>query len=345
MNPKKHVTLQDIADHLHISKVTVSKALRDQPDISPETKRLVREWALKLGYVPDYNARNLTSRRTHTIGLVVPKIAHHFFTRAIEVIYETAYQHNYEIIMTVSQENADREIKHIQTLLSMRVDGLLVSITEQTSRTDIFDVVKKRGVPLVFFDRVIEDIGFSCVTANDFESTCSSMGLLLERGYRRMAHLAGSQNTNIGRNRLAGFQKAFAEKGLDLPPAWIVEGGFGEEDGYRGFKKLMQAGELPEVIFTVTSPVALGSLRAAEEAGINVPNDLEIISYGGGNYNRFMKPALSYIEQPVDEIGKTATRVLLEKIQSHEAAKIQNIEIPAKLVLCDTCLKNAKCCD
>ena len=310
---------------------------------SLETKRLVREWAAKLGYVPDYNARNLSSRRTHTIGLVVPKIAHHFFTRAIEVIYETAYEHNYEIIMTVSQENAEREIKHIQTLLSMRVDGLLVSITEQTTDTGIFDVVEQRGVPLVFFDRVIEDTGFSCVTANDFESTFDSMTHLLEQGYQRIAHLAGFQNTNIGRKRLAGFQKAFEVRGIKLPDSWIVEGGFGEEDGYRGFKTLQQTGPLPEVIFTVTSPVALGVLQAAEEAGIDVPGQLEIISYGGGNYNRFMKPALSYIDQPVGEISRTATQLLVEEIQNKKTAAGQMIEIPAKLVLCDTCIKTKVC--
>lgn len=339
MTPKKQVTLKDIAARLNISKVTVSKALRDHPDISLETKQRVRDLALKLGYVPDFIARNLSSRRSNTIGLVVPKIAHHFFATAIEAIYETAFQYNYEIIMTVSQESAEREIQHIQTLLSMRVDGLLVSITEETENAKIFEIARQRGVPLVFFDRVIENIGFSCVTGNDFESTFESTRQILKRGYQRIAHLAGSQNTNIGRNRLAGFKKAFEVSGIDLPENWIVEGGFAEADGYQGFQRLQKAGVLPEVIFTVTYPVALGVLLAAEEAGISIPEQLEVISYGGSNYNRFMKPTLSYIDQPVREISQTATQLLLEEIQSPEPAVPKTIELPAKFVLCDTCIK------
>jgi len=339
MNPKKQITLKDIADQLNISKVTVSKALRDHPDISVEMKQLVREWAHKLGYVPDFMARNLSTRRSNTIGLVVPKIAHHFFSTAVEAIYEAANAHNYEIIMTVSQENAQREIQHIQTLLSMRVDGLLISITEQTRATEIFKIVRERGVPLVFFDRVIENLGFSCVTTDDFSSTFAGISRILDQGYRRIAHLAGFRITNIGRNRLAGFKKAFETKGIPLPEAWIVEGGFAEEDGYRGFKQLLQAGTLPEVIFTVTFPVALGVLLAAEEAGIQLSNQFEILSYGGSNYNRFLKPVLSYIDQPIWEIGKTATEILLNEIEHKPDGAISTIEIPAQLVFCDTCIK------
>ncbi len=340
MNQKKQITLNDIALQLNISKVAVSKALRDHPDISAETKKMVRHKAEQLGYVPNFVARNLSSKRSNTIGLVVPKIAHHFFTRAIEAIYEAAYNSNYEIIMTVSQENKEHEIKHIQTLLSMRVDGLLVSVSEQTENTDIFKVVQRRGVPLVFFDRVIENLGFSCVTSNDLESTFSSISEILRRGYKRIAHLAGPQNTSIGKNRRAGFIKAVRENGRESAAEWIVEGGFDEDDGYKGFHKLVKSGRLPEVVFTVTYPAALGVLLAADELGIRIPQDLEIISFGGSSYNRFIKPSLSYIEQPVQEIGRTAVELLLKQIHADEKIPARTIEIPARLVLCDTCIKN-----
>lgn len=336
---KKHVRLEDIAKRLNISKVAVSKALRDHPDISSETKRLVQETAVELGYVPNFIARNLSASKSNTIGLVVPKIAHHFFAEAVESIYETAYENNYEIIMTVSQENAEHELQHIQNLLSMRVDGLLISITEQTKPHQIFNTVRNREIPLVFFDRVIEGQGFSCVTSDDFKSTYEGITQVLNRGYKRIGHLAGAQSTNIGRNRLEGYKKAFADKQIDFNPDWIVEGGFAEHDGYRGFQKLFKRGALPDVLFTVTYPVALGVLLAADELHIRIPEELEILSFGGSNYNRFIKPSLSYIDQPVREMSRTATLLLLEEIKTPVDRKPVKIAIPSKLVLCETCIK------
>ncbi len=336
---KKQITLDDIARRLAISKVAVSKALRNHPDISDETKKRVRLTAEELGYVPNFIARNLSSRQSNTIGVVVPKIAHHFFARAIEAVYEAAYRENYEVLLTVSQENARHEIQHIQNLLSMRVDGLLVSVTEQTTETAIFETVREWGVPLVFFDRVIEGLGFSCVVTNDYESSLSSTLKLLESGFTKIAHLSGYRHTYIGRNRAAGFRQAFIDKGMDLPDSMIIEGGFAEEDGYHGFNRLIESVGVPEVIYTVTYPVALGAMIAAEEMDLNVPGDLEIISFGGSDYNRFIKPSLTYIDQPVREMAGTAIRLLIGEIQSTAGSSGQVIEIPTKLVFCETCKK------
>ncbi len=339
MRNYKHLTLKDIAHQLKISTVTVSKALRDHPDISRATKTLVQETAQKMGYVPDYIARNLSAGKSNTIGLVIPKIAHHFFSLAIESIYRTAYEKNYEIIMTVSQENAQNEIKQIHTLLAMRVDGLLISVTEQTRDTQIFEHVRDLNVPLVFFDRIIEGLGFSCVVTDDFKSSLQTTSRLLDTGFRDIVHLAGYQHTSIGKKRLAGFKRAFEEKGFPLPQNYYIEGGFGEEDGYRGFLQLHHSGKLPQVIFTVTFPVALGVLLAAEEAGLKIPDDLHLISFGGSNYNRFLKPSLTYIEQPIEEIGRIATELLFEEIRVGQGPSGRRIELPTNLVFCDTCKK------
>jgi LacI family transcriptional regulator len=339
MTPKKVITLKDIAEDLNISKVSVSKALRDHPDIGAETKRLVRETAERLGYVPNYIARNLSSRQSKTIGLVVPKIAHHFFASAIETIYNTAFDNKYEIIMTVSQEKVENELIHLQTLLSMRVDGLIISVTEQTKDISIFETVKKRGIPLVFFDRVIEGLGFSTVTADDEQGTYDAITEVINSGYTKFAHLAGYSYTNIGKNRLNGFRNAMKDNNLKVPEHWVVETGFAEGDGYKGFMKLFRSGELPEVIFTVTYPVALGVILAAQEAGISIPGDLQIVSFGGSIYNRFVAPSISYIDQPSEEIGKKATELLLYEIKNPEMREERHIVVPTKLVFCDTCKK------
>ncbi len=338
MKSKKQVTLQDIAQSLNISKVAVSKALRDHPDISIETKKLVQELATDLGYVPNFMARNLSSKKSNTIGLVVPKIAHHFFAEAIEAIYETAYKNNYEVIMTVSQENPEHEKKHIETLLAMRVDGLLVSITEQTSEKVVFEKVQNRGVPLVFFDRVIDGLEVNCVTTDDEKGSYESISYLVKNGYTKIAHLGGYQNSNIGLSRANGYKKAMKKFGLDFPAQWLVEGGFGERDGYQGFKKIFKSGSLPEAVFAVTFPVALGAMLAAEEIGLSVPDDFDLLCFGGSGYNRFMKPSLTYIKQPIHEIGQMATELLIDEIDNKETGK-QNIMLPADLVVCETCKK------
>lgn len=337
MDKNKPVTLNDIAAELKVSKVTVSKALRDHPDIGAKTKQRVRETAQQLGYVPNFMARNLSARRSSTIGLVVPKIAHHFFASTIEAIYETADAHNYEVILTVSQESAQNEIKHIQTLLSMRVDGLLVSVTEQTKNTVIFETVKKRNVPLVFFDRTVDTPGFSRVTSDDEGGSYTAVCQMIESGYTKIAHLAGYNFTSIGKNRLKGYQRALQEKGIDVPADYIVKGGFGESDGYNGFMKLFKGNNLPQAIFAVTYPVALGVLAAAENVGLEIPNDLDLICFGGSEYNRFIKPSLSFIDQPTDEIGRAATELLLDEIK-HPEKDAKEIIVPTKLIKCETCI-------
>jgi LacI family transcriptional regulator len=241
--------------------------------------------------------------------------------------------------MTVSQENVENELIHLQTLLSMRVDGLLVSVTEQTKDKAIFETVKKRGIPLVFFDRVIEGVGFSTVTASDEQGTYDAIAEIIGTGYTKLAHLAGYSYTNIGKKRLNGFKKALRDNKLDIPEPWIVETGFSESDGYKGFMKIFRSGNLPEVIFTVTYPVALGVILAAQEAGISVPGDIQILSFGGSIYNRFVSPSISYIDQPAEEIGRNATELLLDEIKNPEMREEQHIVVPTELVICDTCKK------
>ena len=336
MSKHRPVTLTDIARVLNVSKVTVSKALRDHPDIGAEMKEKVRQTAEKLGYVPNFIARNLSAQHSKTIGLVVPKIAHHFFASTIESIYETAYLNDYDVILTVSQENAQNERKHIQTLLSMRVDGLLVSVSEQTKETDIFEVARQRSVPLVFFDRAPENTDFSFVTSDDEGGSYQAVRQLIRSGYKKITHVAGFSHTNIGRKRRAGYERAMRESGIEVPSEYIIEGGFGEADGYRGFMKLHKRAALPEAVFAVTYPVALGILLAADEQGVKIPKDMDLICFGGSEYNRFIKPSLSFIDQPTDEIGRIATQLLLEELKNPDKPP-QKIIIPTKLVICETC--------
>ncbi len=341
MSNNSQITLDDIAKKLNVTKVTVSKALRDHPDIGTKTKERVKKTAFDLGYMPNYIARNLSNKKSYTIGLVVPKIAHNFFASAIESIYNIAYKNNYEIIITVSQESAEQEARHIQSLLSMRVDGLLVSVTEETKDTDIFKKVQNMNIPLVFFDRTIEDIGFSCVSTADWKGAYQVVECAISQGYRKIAHLAGYSHTSIGKHRQEGYISALKDHGIDVNQNLIIEGGFAESDGYEGFLKLYNNGISPEIVFAVTFPVALGVFIAAEELGLEIPDDVDVISFGGSSYNRFIKPSITYVNQPSVEIGEKSIELLLYEIEHPQNRGRKNIAIESKLIYGQTCIKKS----
>lgn len=341
MSRKPAIKLTDIAARLNVSKVTVSKALRDHPDISRETKKLVRKVAEEMGYTPNIAARNLSSRKSNTIGVVIPKIAHFFFSAVIEAIYDTAFQNNYDIALMVSQEDPEREKKHINTLLAMRVDGIIVSISQHTRDKTIFNKVLSRGVPLAFMDRVLEIKGTSQITVDDKGGAFSAVEQAIKSGYKKIAHIGGFKEINIGRDRYAGFAQAMKQYGLPINPEWVVFEGFGEDNGYNGLMKFYRSGNMPEFIFAVTLPVALGIYSAAAELGIKIPSDIDIICFGNSSMSRF-KPELSYVDQPTDILGKTSVELMLEHIQDEEDYKPRRIQIPTNLVMRETCVKNRR---
>ncbi|MGD1045972.1 MAG: LacI family DNA-binding transcriptional regulator [Bacteroidota bacterium] len=333
------VTLDDIARKLKVSKVTVSKALRGHPDISTERVKKIQALAQELGYLPNYMARNLSSKHTHMIGVVVPKIAHYFFSSVIESMYDTAFHQNYEIILTVSQENSERELRHLQTLLSMRVDGIIISVTQQTKDYAIFKRVKDMGIPLTFMDRIIDMKGFNAVIADDYGGAFAATEQAIHVGYSKIAHLAGFSHTYIGRERYRGFEMAMKKHEIAIKPEWVVRGGFSEIDGYNGFMQLFKSEDRPEFIFASTFPVALGIYHAAEEMGVKIPDDVDIISFGSSGLNQFLSPPMSYIEQPTIELGVKAVELTLHSIQQKDEFVPQTIKLPTRLVLCKTCVQ------
>lgn len=335
------VTLEDIAGRLGVSKVTVSKALRGHPDISSETAKKIKKLSKELGYSPNYMARNLSSKRSNTIGVVVPKIAHFFFSSVIEAIYAAAFENNYEIILTVSQEDPEREARHVQSLLSMRVDGLIMSVSQGTKDYAIFENVRQRGVPLTFMDRVPDLEGFSTVVTDDRGGGFAATEQAINIGYRKIAHLAGYQHINIGKQRYLGFVDAMKQYGIPIRPEWVIYGGFSENDGYKGFGEMYRSGKMPELIFASTFPVALGVYKAAGELGLKIPDDIDIISFGSSGLNQFLSPPMSYVDQLTVELGQKALELTLENIRQPDQFVPRHVKLPTKLVLCKTCVKRA----
>ncbi|MCC5906050.1 MAG: LacI family DNA-binding transcriptional regulator [Balneolaceae bacterium] len=313
----KNVRLEDIANELNITKVSVSKALRDHKDISEETRKKVKKKAKEMGYHPNLQARSLTSKVTNTIGVIVPKIAHAFFAATIEGIYKAAEKEGYKVILGVSYENEQLEKEHLESMINMRVDGLVVSVTEKTKKPDLFEDAKEMGINLVFFDRGFTDAGFSYVKVNDRESARKGVKHLIGLGYNDVAHLAGYSSSTIGKQRRAGYNEALQEAGLSMSESAIIEGGFSEVDGARGFKILLEQYGKPEAIFAVTYPVGLGILSEMHKLGIS-PADIPILSFGDSDFNQYLETPFICIDQPNYELGKRAFEQLFKEMKAKE---------------------------
>lgn len=325
----KNIRLVDIAKELNITKVSVSKALRDHPDIADETRVKVKKMAKKMGYRPNLVARSLTSKKSKTIGVIIPKIAHFFFASVMEGIYKASKKNGYEVFLGVSFENEKQEKKLLETMMEMRVDGLLISVTEKTEDSERFKVLRDMGINLVFFDRGIKDSGFSYIKADDRESSKIGVEKMIELGYTDIAHLAGYQSIEIARDRKQGYVDALEESGIEVPESAIVEGGFSEDDGFNGFQKLLDTYGLPEALFTVSYPVGLGVLKCMNKNKIS-PDKMKILSFGKSDFNNYLASPFLCIDQPTFELGKVATEQLFKEINSTDSEKPELIKLPSK---------------
>jgi LacI family transcriptional regulator len=331
MAKSNHVTLEDIADKLGITKVTVSKSLRDHPDISTETKQKVKEKANELGYRRNRLAQSLTLNKTNTIGVIVPKISHTFFSDTLEGINDVAYDNDYEIVLCVSDEKEERERSHVDTLLSMQVDGLLISVSEETSSPEHLQEITNQGVPLVLFDRRVDGVDASCVTVDDQGGAYDATEHALTKGLRDIVHLAGYSNVNIGKNRRAGYENALRDHGITPSEDWIIEGGFGEADGYRGGIEMIERGITPDAIFAVTFPVALGVEDAIRRKKPSIRDSIQIYSFGQHELNRFFSNPHTSVYQPAKKIGSEAMSLLLRRMDNPDA-DIPDVELPTHIV-------------
>lgn len=328
----KRVRLVDIAERLNITKVSVSKALRDHPDISRDTRELVKKTAAEMGYSPNLLARSLSSQKTHTLGVVVPKIAHTFFASVIDAIQAKATEEGYGIVLAVSNERADLERRHIERLLAMRVDGLLVSVSKEAPDLEIYEKVRTMRVPLVFFDRRIESLPFAGVTVDDRGSARRGVEHFIDQGFTKIAHVAGSLDTEIGRARLLGYKDALTAHGIPVRDSWIIGGGFDEHHGYHAARQLFDGkDDVPDVVFAATFPIGLGVRVALKEIDSTLQDRVRIVSFGVGGFDEMYLHTHLCVRQPTQEMGAEAVRLLLDEIDAIDGRN--DAPEPAHLVL------------
>jgi LacI family transcriptional regulator len=310
------VTIKDIARELGISPSTVSRALKDHPDISPETKKAVNALAEKLNYQPNIVALNLRQSKTNTIGVIIPEIVHFFFSTVISGIEDVAYSAGYNVILAQSNESLEREKTDLKALFNSRVDGMLMSISRETTSFDHIESILAKGVPIVFFDRVYPNAQTSNVIVDDFEGAREATLHLIEQGCKRIAHLEGPPNLVISTQRMEGYMEALKQHKIPVEKELIVPCPFGSiEEGKAATQKLLAMHNPPDAIFASNDPAAMGSMQAIKEKGLKIPKDVAIMGFSNWLFSGMMDPPLSSVDQPGFEMGQEAARLLIRHIE------------------------------
>lgn len=305
------ITQQYIADILKVSRVTVTKALQDHPDIAKDTTKKIKELADRFGYIPNGIGRSLSTNRTNTLGVVVPKINHSFFSSMIEEIYRKAAELGYQIILMVSFEDEEIELANVRTLLSMNVDGILIDSASSSVTDRAFSLIEKHRKPLLYFDRKPRNIDNSGVFFDDYQLSYDLTMEMISRGYKKIMYITGPQNINIAYDRLNGFKAAMKKSKLKVPNSWIVKTSLGKNKAKESFQLFLQTHEeLPEAVLCVNDSVALGVYKACEKAEINIPGDIGVMGFGHIRVSSLVQPPLSTVQLEI----RTACELAVEKL-------------------------------
>ncbi|HEY5371228.1 MAG TPA: LacI family DNA-binding transcriptional regulator [Hanamia sp.] len=310
-----YVTIKDIAKYLGISVATVSRALRDTYDVSRDTRERVLKAAADLKYKPNYNAIGLAKRSTHTIGIILPFITNYYFSTVITGIQEVAYAKNYNIILFLTNDSAERELAVIENLLIATLDGLLVSISSDSNSCEHFQQVINEGVPIVFFDRVPTHIKTSKVMQDDFNGAFEAVEHLIKNGYRKIAHIAGPKGFLITERRLQGYLAALKKHDIPVNKNYILYSGFSQESGEIDTYKLLKCAKKPDAIFAANDRKAIGAMIALKKKKIEIGKKIGVIGFTNDPVSSLISPTLTTISEPAFEIGKESCELLFKHIK------------------------------
>lgn len=318
------VTIKDIAKELGLSTSTVSRALRDSYEISPETKKMVLEYAAKINYRPNPIALSLKEKRTRSIGIIVAEIANSFFSQIINGIESIAYDKGYNVIITQSHESFERELINVQYLASRSIDGLLISLASETRDLSHLKNLHDRGYPIVFVDRVVDEMDTHKVTVDNKKGGYDATKHLIERGFKNIAAVANSEYLSITRERLGGYQAALEDHKMKYDTSLVkycLHGGLVYSEVEEALDSLFKQKKKPDAIFAAADKLTTNCLRYFKAKGIRVPEDVAIIGFSNIDLTELLSPSLSVVRQPAFEMGQVATELLLNLIESKRPVK------------------------
>jgi LacI family transcriptional regulator len=308
--------MADLARELGVSMTTISRALSDHHSIGPATKQAVLKLAKKLNYQPNHLAAALRKGRSKLLGVMVPYIEGRFFASVVHGIETAASRAGYSIIICQSSEDVAQERRNIETLLSAQVAGILVSVSRTTLDFRHFEKVRKHGVPLVFFDRVLEGEHINSVVLNDQQGAFLATRHLLAQGCRRIAHLAGPQHLNIYKNRRLGYFEALESHGIQPDDSLLVECDMSVDGGQAATAQLLALSTPPDAVFSAGDSAALGALQLLKSRGVRVPKDVALVGFSNEALTLVAEPNITSVDQRCEEMGQATFRLFTELVEA-----------------------------
>jgi LacI family transcriptional regulator len=339
----KAVTLKQIAEELNLSVTTVSKALKDYPDVSKKTKQLVLDLAEKLNYVPNSFAVNLRTNKSKTIGVIIPELVHHFFSTVINGILNEAEKQGYLVILMQSNENYELETKQVDLLINKGVGGILISLSNKTNDFLHLKKIMDHDIPLILFDKISKSVNCSKVIIDDRKAAYDAVTYLIKKGHLRIAHFRGGLNPQNSIDRFLGYKQALLDHDIpyDKSLVYICDSNSDFNDGYRNAEKLIaDHGDNVDALFTINDLLAIGALRYFTDNNIKVPKQIAVCGFSNWLMSSMVTPTLTTVEQPGYEMGKKSAEHLLFEIDcKHKGIKTEpkRIILQTELIIRESC--------
>jgi LacI family transcriptional regulator len=315
------ITIADIARELNTTPATVSRALSNHPGISDKTKKSVHETASQLNYKRNRLASSLRSGKTHLIGVIIPSAEINFFGSVVHGIESVANLHGYNVLLYQSNESREYEEKGLESFLSARVDGILVSLAKDTIDYSHFKAIKDRGIPIVFFDRANDDLGIDSVVIDDYKGAFIATQHLITKGYRRIAHISGPQHLKNFYDRLKGYMGALQANKISVEPSLIYNGNISIQSGREGVRHFWSMPHPPDAIFATEDFTALGAISELKEKKIKIPEQVGVIGFANELFGEHITPSLSTVDQQTIQMGRSALNLLVDLIEKKETSR------------------------
>ena len=329
---KGHVSLKDLALEIGVSISTVSRALNNHPDISPEMTSIIQKLAAERNYTPNPLAMGLLKQATRMIGVIVPDLVTHFYSSIISGIEEVAEEKGYYILIASSNETLAKEIKSVDNLMKTRVEGLIVCLSQETKSYDHFDRLINNQIPLVFFDRVCRTSEVPSVVVDNVAAAKKITQHFYNSGFRRIAYIAGPDHLNISQERTQGYLEGLRSCKLEFCPELLEECNMSTKDAIRATARLLGLPEKPDAIFGINDTVAFAAMKEIKRRGLRIPEDVALVGFTDEFHSTVVDPALTSITHPTFEIGQEAARLFFRQVENTEAEPVQ-VVLNTKLVV------------
>lgn len=331
------ISLKNLADELGVSISTVSRALKNSPEIGAAMKEKVTKLAKERNYRPNPFATSLLSNSPKIIGILVPEIATYYYSSIISAINQKAIKEGYSTIIMSSNEEYEQELQCVENLINFRVEGILACVSQETSNFSHFDALFDLNIPLVFFDRVGLPEKFSCAITDNVESAQKATIHLIENGARRIGFIAGANHLNIVKLRKHGYLQALREYNIPIDKELVFCKEIGYDFGYQGASKLLDLPNPPDAFFCLSESLTFGVLKAVRERNLRIPEDVALIGYIDEIHATYVRPSLSAITHQRQKMGETAFELLLKQINGNQ--KIEKKIIPCILTVRESSAK------